>query len=104
MQIFQSCQKKKSKFNSNDNNCRTQLFHTNRTLTAKDLIEKNFDVVGGEVLRRNDDLVQIALHQFGDHVSVAYKERKTCQVAYKAVNERIKLFILNKDVISSIPV
>jgi hypothetical protein len=60
-----------------------QLFYTNRTLTAEDLIEKHFDVVGGEVLRRNDDLVQIALHQFGDHVSVAYKERKLVQLHTK---------------------
>ena len=38
--------------------------------SAKKLIQEDLDVIGGEVLRRNDDLVQVGLHQFCDHVNL----------------------------------
>jgi hypothetical protein len=38
--------------------------------SAKKLIQEDLDVIGGEVLRRNDDLVQVGLHQFRDHVNL----------------------------------
>ena len=36
--------------------------------TPENLIQKDLDVVLGQVLRRNDDLVQIGLHELCDHV------------------------------------
>ena len=38
--------------------------------SAKDLVQEDLDVVGGEVLRRHDDLVQVRLHQLRDHVDL----------------------------------
>jgi hypothetical protein len=38
--------------------------------SAKKLIQEDLDVIGGEMLRRNDDLVQVRLHQFRDHVNL----------------------------------
>ena len=38
--------------------------------SPEDLVQEDFDVVRGEVLGRDDDLVQIALHQFRDHVDL----------------------------------
>jgi hypothetical protein len=38
-------------------------------LTPENLVEKDFDVVGGEVLGRDDDLVKITLHKFGNDIS-----------------------------------
>ena len=44
-------------------------------LTSEYLVEEDFDVVGGERLRRHDDLVQVALHQLGHYVaSILVKE------------------------------
>ena len=37
---------------------------------AQDLVEKDLDVVCGKVLRGHDNLVQIRLHQLGDHVNL----------------------------------
>lgn len=44
--------------------CRVQILEA-----AQDLVQKHLDVVGGEMLRRHDDLVQIGLQQFGYHIS-----------------------------------
>lgn len=41
------------------------------TLTSQDLIKEDLDVVRAEMLWAHDDLVQVALEQFGDHISVA---------------------------------
>ena len=38
--------------------------------SPEDLVQEDFDVVRGEVLGRDDDLVQIALHQFRDHIDL----------------------------------
>ena len=40
-----------------------------RRPTSEDLVEEHLDVVGGERLRRHDDLVEVALHQLCDDVS-----------------------------------
>ena len=37
---------------------------------AQQLVEEHLDVVGREVLRRDDDLVQVRLHQLRDHVDL----------------------------------
>jgi hypothetical protein len=37
---------------------------------AKYLVEEHLDVIGGEVLRGYDDLVQVGLHQLGDHIDL----------------------------------
>ena len=37
---------------------------------AKYLVEEHLDVVGRQVLRRDDDLVQVGLHQLRDHVDL----------------------------------
>lgn len=37
---------------------------------AQNLVHKHLDVIGGERLVRDDDLVQVALEQLGYHVSV----------------------------------
>lgn len=37
--------------------------------TSENLVEKHFDVFDGEWLRGDDDLVKVALHQFGDDIS-----------------------------------
>lgn len=39
------------------------------SLTSKDLVQEDLDVVGAEMLRTDDDLVKIALKQLGDHIS-----------------------------------
>ena len=39
-------------------------------LTSEYLVEEDFDVVGGERLRRHDDLVQVALHQLSHYVAI----------------------------------
>ena len=45
-----------------------------KIFTSQDLVEENFDVIRGEMLRRNDDLVQIALHQFRYDISTTTKK------------------------------
>ena len=42
--------------------------------TSKDLIEEHFNMVGGQVLGRDDDLVEVALHQLGNDVSEQQRE------------------------------
>lgn len=37
---------------------------------AQDLVQEHFDVVSGQVLRRDDDFVQIRLEQLRNHVAV----------------------------------
>ena len=37
------------------------------------LVEEDLDVVGGQVLGRDDDLVQVRLHQLGDEVDFLEK-------------------------------
>lgn len=39
------------------------------SLTSEDLVEKDFDMVGAQGLRRHDDLMEVALHQLRHHVS-----------------------------------
>ena len=48
-----------------DDLCRVQVLDT-----SQDLVEKYFNVVLGQVLRRYYDLVQIRLHEFSDHVDL----------------------------------
>ena len=50
---------------SMDDLCRVQVLDT-----SQDLVEKYFNVVLGQVLRRYYDLVQIRLHEFSDHVDL----------------------------------
>jgi hypothetical protein len=45
------------------------------TLTAQNLVEEDFDMIGREVLRRHDDLVQITLQEFRDHVTAGQRLR-----------------------------
>lgn len=42
------------------------------TLTSEYLVEEDFDVVSGEVLRRDDDLVKVALEQLRDHITECF--------------------------------
>lgn len=44
--------------------CRMQVLDT-----PQDLVEKYFDVILRQVLRRNNDLVQVRLHELSDHVN-----------------------------------
>lgn len=37
--------------------------------TSKDLVEKDFDMVGAEGLWRHDDLMEVALHQLRHHIA-----------------------------------
>ena len=48
-----------------DDLCRVQVLDT-----AQDLIEEYFNMILRQVLWRNNDFVQIRLHQFGDHVDL----------------------------------
>ena len=41
--------------------------------STKKLIQEDLDVIRGEMLRWNDDLVQVRLHQFCDHVNLLEK-------------------------------
>lgn len=50
----------------NPNEAKNNLY----LLTSKDLVEEDLDMVGAEMLRADDDLVQVALKQLRDHVSV----------------------------------
>ena len=40
---------------------------------SEDLVEEDLDVVGREMLRGDDDLVEITLHEFGDEVDFLEK-------------------------------
>lgn len=46
-------------------------------LTSQNLVEENFDVIGGKMLRRHYDLMQVTLQQLRDDVSEAIQLRKT---------------------------
>ena len=46
------------------NRCAMQIFES-----AENLIDKDFDVVASQLLRGDDDLVQVGLHQFGEDVA-----------------------------------
>lgn len=50
----------------NSNEAKNNLY----LLTSEDLVEEDLDMVGAEMLRADDDLVQVALKQLRDHVSV----------------------------------
>lgn len=41
--------------------------------SSEDLVEEDLDVVGREMLRGDDDLVEITLHEFGDEVDFLEK-------------------------------
>ena len=41
--------------------------------SPEDLVEEDLDVVGREMLRGDDDLVEITLHEFGDEVDFLEK-------------------------------
>lgn len=45
-------------------------------LTSEDLIEEDLDVVSGERLRRHDNFVEVALHQFCYHVAAGRSREK----------------------------
>lgn len=38
-------------------------------LTSQDLVEKDFDVIGAQGLRRHDDLMKVTLHQLRHHIT-----------------------------------
>lgn len=44
--------------------------------TAKDLVQKHFDVIGRQVLRRHDDLVEVRLQQLCYHISKRVRGEK----------------------------
>lgn len=50
----------------NSNEAKNNLY----LLTSENLVEEDLDMVGAEMLRADDDLVQVALKQLRDHVSV----------------------------------
>ena len=41
--------------------------------TTEDLVEEHLDVVGGQVLGRDDDFVEVTLHQLGYEVDFLKK-------------------------------
>lgn len=44
--------------------------------TSEDLVEEHFDMIRGQVLGRDDDLVEVALHQLRNDVSVRRGEEE----------------------------
>ena len=81
MQILQSCRDTQKKNYHQQLKLATSLAGVKKNkmkmmkiFTSQDLVEENFDVIRGEMLRRNDDLVQIALHQFRYDISTTTKK------------------------------
>lgn len=43
-----------------------------RKITSQNLVKKNFDMIRAEWLRRDDNLMEVTLHQFSDNISSIY--------------------------------